>query len=51
MYTLSLEFKIVQSQDYLNKLDGVGLVDNRPSTNLLHTFIRKKEEKDELFFK
>ena len=27
------------------KLDGVGLVDNRPSTNKLHHFVRKKRRK------
>ena len=26
------------------KLDGVGPVDNRPSTDKLHHFVRKKEE-------
>ena len=29
-----------------NKLDGVGPVDNRPSTNKLYHFVRKKEEKN-----
>ena len=27
-----------------NKLDGVGPVDNRPSTDKLHHFVQKKEE-------
>ena len=27
------------------KLDGVGLVDNRPSTNKLHHFVKKKKFK------
>ena len=27
------------------KLDGVGPVDNRPSTDKLHHFVRKKEKK------
>ena len=26
------------------KLDGVGPVDNRPSTNKLHRFVRKKKK-------
>jgi hypothetical protein len=29
----------------LSKLDGVGPVDNRPSTNKLHDFVRKKTTK------
>jgi hypothetical protein len=29
----------------LKKLDGVGPVDNRPSTDKLHHFVQKKEEK------
>ena len=28
----------------LDQLDGVGPVDNRPSTDKLHHFVRKKEE-------
>ena len=27
-----------------NKLDGVSLVDNRPSTNKLHHFVKKKKK-------
>ena len=27
---------------YLKKIDGVGPVDNRPSTDKLHHFVRKK---------
>ena len=27
------------------KLDGVGPVDNRPSTDKLHNFVRKKKKK------
>ena len=30
---------------YLVKLDGVGPVDNRPSTDKLHHFVRKKRKK------
>ena len=30
-----------------NKLDGVGPVDNRPSTDKLHHFVRKKNKKKE----
>ena len=29
----------------LTKLDGVGPVDNRPSTNKLHHFFQKKKKK------
>ena len=32
----------------LLKLDGVGPIDNRPSTDKLHHFVRKKEEKKNL---
>ena len=32
------------SQAYLVKLDGVGPVDNRPSTDKLHPFVREKKE-------
>ena len=28
------------------KLDGVGPVDNRPSTDKLHPFVRKKRKKE-----
>ena len=28
-----------------NKLDGVGPVDNRPSTDKLHHFVKKQESK------
>ena len=28
----------------MKKLDGVGPVDNRPSTDKLHHFVQKKEE-------
>ena len=28
-----------------NKLDGVGLIDNRPSTDKLHHFVRKTKQK------
>ena len=30
-----------------SKLDGVGPLDNRPSTNKLHHFVQKKEKKEE----
>jgi hypothetical protein len=39
--------RAVQWVDDYNKLDGVGLVDNRPSTEKLHHFVRKKEETKE----
>ena len=29
----------------LKKIDGVGPVDNRPSTNKLHPFVQKKKKK------
>ena len=29
----------------LNKLDGVGPVDNRPSPNKLHNFVQKRKKK------
>ena len=29
----------------IHKLDGVGPVDNRPSTNKLQHFVKKKEKK------
>ena len=32
----------------VKKLDGVGPVDNRPSTEKLHHFVRKKEEEKKL---
>ena len=32
----------------IRKLDGVGPVDNRPSTATLHHFVRKKKEKKKL---
>ena len=28
---------------FLGKLDGVGSIDNRPSTDKLHHFVRKKQ--------
>ena len=31
---------------FVNKLDGVGPVDNRPSTDKLHHFVRKKQQKN-----
>ena len=30
---------------FVKKLDGVGPVDNRPSTNKLHHFVQKKKKK------
>ena len=30
----------------MNKLDGVGPVDNRPSADKLHRFVRTKKEKE-----
>ena len=32
-------------REAIGKLDGVGPVDNRPSTDKLHHFVQKKEEK------
>ena len=32
-------------KDFKKKLDGVGHVDNRPSTDKLHHIVKKKEEK------
>ena len=32
----------------MSKLDRVGPVDNRPSTDKLHHFVQKKEEKKEV---
>ena len=32
--------------DFINKLDGVGPVDNRPYTDKLHRFVRKKKRKN-----
>ena len=35
-----------KDEDWItSKLDGVGPVDKRPSTNKLHHFVRKKEKK------
>ena len=31
------------------KLDGVGPVDNRPSTGKLHHFVQKKEKEKEIY--
>jgi hypothetical protein len=31
-------------KDYLLKLDGVGPVENRPSTDTLHHFVQKKKK-------
>ena len=36
-----------QEWEKVFKLDGVGSVDNRPSTNKLHQIVRKKERKKE----
>ena len=30
---------------FVSKLDGVGLVDNRPSNNKLHHYVKKKCDK------
>ena len=30
---------------FYKKLDGVGPVDNKPSTDKLHNFVQKKKEK------
>ena len=30
---------------YTQKLDGVGSVDNRPSTDKLHHFVKKKKKR------
>ena len=35
-----------KNEENLEKLDGVSLVDNRPSTDKLYHFVRKKEEKN-----
>ena len=35
----------LKTEQYGRKLDGVGLVDNRPSTNKLHQFVRRKKNK------
>ena len=32
-----------------NKLDGVGPVDNRPSTDKLHHFVKKKQKKTDMW--
>ena len=32
---------IVRSDDFINKLNGVGPVDNKPSTDKLHLFVKK----------
>ena len=36
-----------QSLIYITELDGVGPVDNRPSTDKLHHFVRNKKKKKE----
>ena len=40
-----LMMTIIKLQPCIRKLDGVGPVDNRPSTNKLHHFIQKKKNK------
>ena len=38
-------YKVINGHQHLLKLDGVGPVVNRPSTDKLHHFARKKEKK------
>ena len=38
--------KITNTFDFSSQLDGVGPVDNRPSTYKLHQIVRKKREKN-----
>ena len=35
---------LISNQEH--KIDGVGPVDNRPCTNKLHHFVKKKKEKE-----
>ena len=37
------------NKDKFWKLDGVGPVDNRPSTNKLHQFVQKKQKKHDMW--
>ena len=37
----------VETEVKVEKLDGVGPVDNRPSADKLHHFVQKKDEKKE----
>ena len=37
-----MNFTLYNRVEWLHKLDGVGPVDNRPSTNKLHQFVKKK---------
>jgi hypothetical protein len=42
------KFPVVKVKDmyiFPSKLDGVGPLDNRPSTDKLHRFVRKKKKK------
>ena len=36
---------MLKSKWFVSELDGVGPVDNRPSTDKLHHFVRRKKEK------
>ena len=38
----SPQLRITKNIGWEKKLDGVGPVDNRPSTNKLHHFVQKK---------
>ena len=40
----SYNWKLTLRPAVIGKLDGVGPVDNIPTTNKLHHFVRKKEE-------
>ena len=44
-FTTTNFFSLFIGSCSLNKLDGVGPVDNRPSTNKLHHFVRKKKKR------
>ena len=37
---------IITANDLGKKLDGVGPVDNRPSTDKLHHFVQRKKEEE-----
>ena len=41
---LTVEFKVVFKNMFIWQLDGVGPVDNRPSTDKLHHFVQKKKK-------
>ena len=42
-----LEEKAHRLNELINELDGVGPVDNRPSTNKLHHFVEEEEKREE----